>query len=139
VNRFNLPRYQLTYAAAFDPCRNLAAGAKILEACYTRARPRHAAPLLAALSCYYSGNFATGFRPDRVGQPSYVQKVVDAAGRPVLPIPVVPALPARPVKEGPGPEAPFPVQRLRPADTPPPAPPPPPREEEPPKDPTMVF
>lgn len=139
VNRFTLPRYQLSYAAAFDPCRNLDASAKILETCYTRARPRQAAPLLAAFSCYYSGNFATGFRPDRADQPSYVQKVVDAAGRPVPPIPVVPALPARPVKGGPVPEVPFPVQRVRPADTPSPAPPPAPRDEEPPKDPTMVF
>jgi type IV secretion system protein VirB1 len=32
--------------------------------------------LRAAFSCYYSGNFTRGFRPDRQGEPSYVQKVV---------------------------------------------------------------
>lgn len=143
VNRFNLAAYQLSYTIAFDPCLNLRAGSKILEACYTRARNRRPSPLLAAFSCYYSGNFSRGFRPDRAGQPSYVQKVVDSAGRPVPPIPVVPALPARPVKGGPPPaEEPVQLQRAAPADIPPPvaAPPPAPRDEdEPPRDPTMVF
>ena len=139
VNRFNLAAYGLTYATVFEPCRNLWAGSKILEDCYTRARPRHANPLLAAFSCYYSGNFATGFRPDHSGRP-YVQKIVDAAGRPVPPIPVVPALPARPVKGGSPPvDGPVELKRVGPADTPPPAPPPRPQEEEPSKDPTMVF
>lgn len=133
VNRFNLARYNLSYDGAFAPCANLYTGAQILKDCYTRAQPHHATPLLAAISCYYSGNFSRGFRPDRAGQSSYVQKVMDNAGQPVQPIPVVPALPTRPVKDGP-----VQLQRVIPPDPPPP-PPPRPAEEVPARDPTMVF
>jgi type IV secretion system protein VirB1 len=48
--------------------------------------------LRAAFSCYYSGNFTRGFRADKAGQPSYVQKVVANADVQVPPIPVVPAI-----------------------------------------------
>lgn len=95
VNRYNLPKYKLDYRAAFEPCANLRAGSKILEDCYTRASGKFAdsqGALQAALSCYYSGNFARGFRPDEPGKPSYVQKVLASAGAPALAIPVVPAV-----------------------------------------------
>lgn len=95
VNRYNLPKYKLTYRQAFDPCANLRAGSKILEDCYVRALPRRPEPqyaLQAAFSCYYSGNFNRGFRPDRKGEPSYVQKILVASGGPVRPIQVVPAI-----------------------------------------------
>lgn len=96
VNRHNLPKYNLSYELAFEPCANLRAGSKILEECYTRASatmPEQQA-LQAAFSCYYSGNFTRGFRPDSAGQPSYVQKVMNSAGTSapapaVAPIPVV--------------------------------------------------
>lgn len=83
VNRHNLPKYGLTYEKAFDTCQNLRVGGKILQECYARALPAHGdeqQALRAAFSCYYSGNFIRGFRPDRAGEPSYVQKVVAAAG-----------------------------------------------------------
>lgn len=34
-----------------------------------------------AYSCYYSGNFKTGFIPDFKGQPSYVNKVLASMGK----------------------------------------------------------
>ncbi|MDR0564676.1 MAG: lytic transglycosylase domain-containing protein [Azoarcus sp.] len=83
VNRHNLAKYGLDYRTAFEPCRNLAAGAAILAECYGRAKGRYdntQAALRAALSCYYSGNFLRGFSPDKPGAPSYVDKVVAAAG-----------------------------------------------------------
>lgn len=84
VNRYNLARYALTYETAFDPCESIRAGGGILKECYDRARKQfkdeqHA--LQASFSCYYSGNFSTGFRPDFIGQPSYVQKVLGGAER----------------------------------------------------------
>jgi type IV secretion system protein VirB1 len=66
VNRANLGRYGLdSYQKAFSACANLSAGAHILADCYTSAHGDWG----KAFSCYYSGNFATGFRD------GYVQKV----------------------------------------------------------------
>lgn len=71
VNRYNLNRYGLqSYAQAFEVCPNLQVGAKILKECHDRARDWG-----KAFSCYYSGNFVTGF------QHGYVQKVFDAMER----------------------------------------------------------
>lgn len=65
VNRYNLAKYGLkTYEQAFEVCPNLQAGSRILRECYDRALDWG-----KAFSCYYSGNFATGF------QHGYVQKV----------------------------------------------------------------
>lgn len=82
VNRHNLSRFNLNYETAFDPCESIRAGGGILKECFERAKGRfpdeqHA--LQASFSCYYSGNFTTGFRQDFVGQPSYVQKVLNNA------------------------------------------------------------
>ena len=66
VNRHNLEAQGLAgYAPAFDACSNLAAGARILADCRQRAR----GDWNKAFSCYYSGNFVTGFRH------GYVQKI----------------------------------------------------------------
>jgi type IV secretion system protein VirB1 len=86
VNRYNLAGYNETYESIFDVCRNFRTGAAILEDCFVRAKRRYPddrAALRAAFSCYYSGNYVTGF------QHGYVQKVVAAAGS-AQPIPVVP-------------------------------------------------
>jgi type IV secretion system protein VirB1 len=75
----NFGRLGLTLESAFDPCANLAAMQTVLSDCFDRAgggRTQQAA-LRRALSCYYSGNFATGF------QHGYVRRVV-AASRPTL-------------------------------------------------------
>ncbi|TWT17678.1 lytic transglycosylase domain-containing protein [Luteimonas wenzhouensis] len=67
VNRHNLAPYGLdSYERAFDVCANLQAGSKILAECHGRAKGDWG----KALSCYYSGDFATGFRH------GYVQKVL---------------------------------------------------------------
>lgn len=66
VNRHNLARYGLeSYEKAFSACDNVRAGSRILRECYQRAGDWG-----KALSCYYSGNFVTGFRH------GYVQKVM---------------------------------------------------------------
>jgi len=82
INRDNLPRYGVTAEQAFDPCTNLEIGAAILSECYTRASLEITDPqrsLRMALSCYYSGNFTRGFRPDTSAGMSYVQRVLSAA------------------------------------------------------------
>jgi type IV secretion system protein VirB1 len=95
VNRYNLPKYGLDYEKAFEPCENLRAGSAILKECFERAKVRvkdDQVALQAAFSCYYSGNFSTGFKPEG-GKPSYVQKVLNAAvgsSVTVAPIAVIP-------------------------------------------------
>jgi type IV secretion system protein VirB1 len=94
VNRRNFARLGENAATMFDPCRNLHAGATILKHCFAQAASRWAnqqMALRAALSCYYSGNFSTGFSA------GYVQRVVAGAGlaapdvaQTALPIPVLP-------------------------------------------------
>ncbi|MGO1072771.1 lytic transglycosylase domain-containing protein [Lysobacter sp. CA199] len=65
VNRYNLGKYGLdSYEKAFDVCPNLQAGSRILAECYTRSQDWG-----KSFSCYYSGNFTTGFRH------GYVQKI----------------------------------------------------------------
>lgn len=96
INRYNLPKYDLTYEQAFDPCENMRVGSKILEDCYTRALARvegdEQQALQSAFSCYYSGNFTRGFQPDREGDPSYVEKVLAQADVAPQAIPVVPSI-----------------------------------------------
>ena len=66
VNRYNLARYGLdTYERAFETCPNVLAGSRILAECYGRSGGDWG----KSFSCYYSGNFTTGFRH------GYVQKV----------------------------------------------------------------
>ena len=109
VNRYNLPKYNLTYEQGFEPCSNLWAGSKILENCFIRAdnnqRTQQEA-LKAAISCYYSNNFTRGFKPDVRGKPSYVEKVVASAEEPIRVIPVVPAIQTTKTKPQPKPEPP---------------------------------
>lgn len=65
VNRYNLVKYGLdSYEKAFQPCANLQAGSRILAECYQRSRDWG-----KSFSCYYSGDFKTGYRH------GYVQKV----------------------------------------------------------------
>lgn len=102
VNRHNLARHGLdSHEKAFETCPNLRAGAKILAECHARA----AGDWGKAFSCYYSGNFVTGF------QHGYVHKVLASwqAGAQPPAIAVVPrgarTAAARPV-------APAPASRL---------------------------
>jgi type IV secretion system protein VirB1 len=76
VNVHNLPRYGETIETAFDPCRNLRVSGEILQRCFARSadgtRDQQGA-LRDAFSCYYSGNFATGYRQ------GYVARVIASA------------------------------------------------------------
>ena len=66
VNRYNLKKYGLdSYERAFGKCANLTAGASILAECHSRSKGDWG----NAFSCYYSGNFVTGYRH------GYVQRV----------------------------------------------------------------
>lgn len=78
INVGNFDRLGLTLESAFEPCANLAAMQTVLGECFDRASGNASkavdqVALRQALSCYYSGNFATGFRH------GYVRKVVVAA------------------------------------------------------------
>lgn len=81
VNRHNLARYGLaSYEHAFQKCANVQAGSRILAECHSRSGQDWG----KSFSCYYSGNFTTGFRH------GYVQKVYAsmrrASGRDMVPI-----------------------------------------------------
>ena len=75
INVHQFKRLGLTSDSAFEPCTNLQAMQAVLAHCYARALPRQPAPtaLRDALSCYYSGNFSTGYRQ------GYVRRVAAAA------------------------------------------------------------
>ena len=71
VNRYNLAKYGLnSYQKAFETCANLLAGSQILAECHRRS----GADWGKSFSCYYSGNFVTGFRH------GYVQKIYASIG-----------------------------------------------------------
>jgi len=72
VNRANLGKYGLdSYEKAFEYCPNLNAGAQILAQCYASAGKDWG----KAFSCYYSGNFTTGY------QDGYVQRVFNSMAK----------------------------------------------------------
>lgn len=92
INVHNLERLGLNLTTAFEPCKNLQAMQSVLLECFERASlsPTNSAPVLPAsasqqpdqtrlrraLSCYYSGNFSTGFRH------GYVHRVARAVPNP---------------------------------------------------------
>ena len=88
INVGNFDRLGLTIESAFEPCRNLAAMQLVLAECFDRAS-RSAAKavdqlaLRQALSCYYSGNFSTGFRHGYVRRVAVAVGAARAAGRPL--------------------------------------------------------
>jgi type IV secretion system protein VirB1 len=79
INLHNFERLGLSPATAFDPCENLRAMQAVLTVCFDRSTFDRSAfdrsgqsSLRQALSCYYSGNFVTGFRH------GYVRRVARA-------------------------------------------------------------
>lgn len=108
VNRYNLGKYGLdSYEKAFQKCANLQAGSRILAECYKRSGQDWG----KSFSCYYSGNFVTGFRH------GYVQKIFDSmrrgqqlASNGVAPIDVVSRSERRSVKVEHHPQLESPVQ-----------------------------
>lgn len=90
INSSNLRWLGLSVEAAFDPCQNLAAAARVLTHNYRRAVSLgHSTPLGAALSAYNTGSMLRGYRN------GYVAKVYRASGTRLLasPAPMIAALP----------------------------------------------
>lgn len=80
LNSANLKMLGYTVEDAFEPCKNLAGGAKILSMAYAAALPKHKneqAALRAALSVYNTGNATRGFQNGYVAR--YVPSVTPAA------------------------------------------------------------
>lgn len=79
INKSNFKKFGINAAKALDSCTNLQVAARILGECFTRAQ-RSGVPeeeaLHNALSCYYSGNFKTGYKH------GYVNSVRIHAGMP---------------------------------------------------------
>jgi type IV secretion system protein VirB1 len=72
VNRANLGKYGLdSYEKAFSVCPNMVAAARILSECYVSSGGDWG----KSFSCYYSGDFVTGYRD------GYVQKVFASIGQ----------------------------------------------------------
>lgn len=109
INSRNLGWLGVTLDDAFDPCRNLAAAAKVLATNYVTAAPRLDAQgaLRVALSMYNTGDPARGFRN------GYVQKVSAAAQY------VVPALQAAAADPAPAARPAEPVRLAQGAPEPP--------------------
>ena len=79
INSSNLKWLGLSVEAAFDPCSNLAAAARVLTGNYRRALARGIqSPLGAALSAYNTGSMQRGYRN------GYVAKVYRASGTRLL-------------------------------------------------------
>lgn len=79
INDKNFPAYDLTIQDAFDACKNIEVGADIYSKCYIRAKnltpnKSHKKLLDDAASCYYSGNFLRGYKPEGKNNISYVEK-----------------------------------------------------------------
>lgn len=73
VNWKNFDAYQLDVVSVFDACRNLEVGSNIFVECYNRAdtnkREGPQQSIRYGFSCFYSGNFKTGFKE------GYVQSI----------------------------------------------------------------
>ncbi len=94
INVRNFGRLGLTSESAFDPCANLTAMQVVLTDCYDRATRQGTGPqraLRKALSCYYSGNFVTGFENGYVRR--VAQFVSPPAARPPSSLPQLKELP----------------------------------------------
>jgi len=127
VNHANWSAYGLSEQGAFDPCRNLAAGAAILQGCFELARQAHARVLVdtqpalrASLSCYASGDFATGYRTGYVQRVVGNARVMPASSTSVV-VPAIAPIPVLPVDsymhESPGQSRTQPRHASKPADS----------------------
>ncbi|MBQ9275209.1 MAG: lytic transglycosylase domain-containing protein [Succinivibrio sp.] len=103
VNKVNFKRFGVSGTDLLDPCLNLKVGAEILSECYERAGRRYdsadpqnqAKRLGDAMSCYYAGNFSTGYKEGYVARISAsARKLAAAAEPPRLKVPEVRALAA---------------------------------------------
>jgi type IV secretion system protein VirB1 len=104
ITSTNFSKFNVTAESLFSPCTNLSVFEKIIADCYQRG-----GSLKRALSCYYSGNFTTGLKPEKdYRQTSYVQRIgytppdggwqvpstkEDRQGRASVPVPIRPSPP----------------------------------------------
>jgi type IV secretion system protein VirB1 len=107
VNVRNLGRVGESLTTIFDPCRNLRASSTILQRCFARSSARAGdtqGALRNALSCYYSGNFMTGYRQGYVARilaSAYTNwRLAHAQGPRAAKRPPLPAAVASPVGAG---------------------------------------
>lgn len=81
INKKNFKKYGLTIETAFENCKNINTGAKILQDCYrnslTTVKGSKDQHLARAFSCYYSGRFDS-----RAGY-GYAKKVFKAGQLPI--------------------------------------------------------
>lgn len=71
INKSNFSAFGVSAEQLFNPCTNLSVFEKLITDCYVRG-----GTLLRALSCYYSGNFTTGQKPETsFASTSYVQRI----------------------------------------------------------------
>jgi lytic transglycosylase catalytic len=78
VNKQHMSRFGFTAENIFEPCANVKAGAQIFNQCHIAAKQRFgntAHAIGAALSCYYSGNFTTGFKRYGNDKAPYVESI----------------------------------------------------------------
>ena len=71
ITSTNFPKFNTTAEKLFSPCENLKVSEKILVDCYKRG-----GDILRGLSCYYSGNFESGQKPESsFNNTSYIQRI----------------------------------------------------------------
>lgn len=71
ITSTNFRPYHTTAERLFDPCNNLKVAEKIMLDCWQRS-----GKLKHALSCYYSGDFATGQKREKVfSDTSYIERI----------------------------------------------------------------
>lgn len=71
ITSSNFSKYGMNAEKLFDPCNSLSVFEKIITDCYLRG-----GTVKKALSCYYSGDFSTGQKPEKdFSQTSYVQRI----------------------------------------------------------------
>jgi type IV secretion system protein VirB1 len=64
VNSSNLKALGYSVEEMFDPCKNIAAGARVITEFYSQTKPKYSdeqSALLAALSAYNTGSYSRGF------------------------------------------------------------------------------
>ncbi|WP_168395434.1 lytic transglycosylase domain-containing protein [Erwinia amylovora] len=71
INQSNFSKFGVDASQLFNPCTNLSVFEKLITDCYVRG-----GTLKRTLSCYYSGNFTTGQKPEKTfAGTSYVQRI----------------------------------------------------------------
>lgn len=79
INHTNFNKTGLTIETVFDSCKNIQAGSQLFKDCFDRAKITYPnktehQQLEHAASCYYSGNFTTGFKKEGKNNISYIDK-----------------------------------------------------------------